>query len=391
MTRVRLVLAIGFAVSLAAPGARSQAASRTPEPVAPQAAADGAALYGKYCQVCHGAALQGYGADNAPSLRSSTFLATASDGFLRAAIEHGRAGTAMAGYARQDGGPLDAPDVAALIVYIRSGTPAPKPLPRKPSSGSAAKGAELYAADCQRCHGTVEQRANAVHLANPMFLASASDAFLRVAVTQGRPGTAMDPWGGKLSPAEIEDVVAYLRSLARTVPPAPGVASGGAPPAGEGPFVENVPIVLNPHGAQADFTLREDRYVSVADVGKAYQENKRLVLIDARTTSDYARLHITGAVSIPYFDMHDLDQVPNDGTWVIAYCACPHHVSGIVVDELRKRGYPHTAVLDEGVFAWQQKGYPITAAPGQLPVAAPPPLGGASGMPKSGDLLEDEH
>ena len=172
MTRLRLVLAIGLAVSLVAPGARSQAASRTPAPAATQAAAYGAALYGKYCQICHGATLQGYGADNAPSLRSSTFLATASDAFLRAAIEHGRAGTAMAGYARQDGGPLDPPDVATLIAYIRNGAPAPKPLPRKPASGSAAKGAAIYAADCQRCHGTVEQRANAVHLANPMFLAA---------------------------------------------------------------------------------------------------------------------------------------------------------------------------------------------------------------------------
>ncbi|HEY2386991.1 MAG TPA: c-type cytochrome [Candidatus Binatia bacterium] len=390
MTRIRLVLAIGLAVSLVAPGARSQAASPTPAPASSPAAA-GAALYGKYCQVCHGAALQGYGADNAPSLRSSTFLATASDAFLRAAIEHGRAGTAMAGYARQDGGPLEPPDVAALIAYIRQGTPAPKPLPRKPSSGNATKGSRVYVANCQRCHGTVEQRGNAVHLANPMFLASASDAFLRVAVTQGRPGTAMDGWGGTLSPPEIEDVVAYLRSLARAVPPAPGVAAAKGPPAGEGPFVDNVPVVLNPQGAQADFTLREDRYVSVADVGTAYDEKKRLVLIDARTTSDYARLHITGAISIPYFDMHALDQVPNDGTWVIAYCACPHHVSGIVMDELRKRGYSHTAVLDEGVFAWQQKGHPVTRAPGQLPVAAPPPLSGGSAMPKPGDLLEDEH
>jgi len=388
MTRTRLALAIGLVVSLVVP-ASSRAASPGPAPATSPGAANGAALYGKYCQVCHGTNLEGYAADNAPSLRSTTFLATASDVFLRAAIEHGRAGTAMAGYARQDGGPLDPPEVAALIAYIRGGAATPRPLPRKPSTGTAAKGAPLYTANCQRCHGTVEQRANAVHLANPMFLADASDAFLRVAVTQGRPGTAMEGWAGKLSPAEVEDVVAYLRSWARAVPPPPGVASGGAPPSGEGPFVENVPVVINPHGPQAEFTLREDRYVSVADVGKAYDEKKRLVLIDARTTSDYSRLHITGAISVPYFDMHDLDQIPNDGTWVIAYCACPHHVSGIVMEELRKRGYPHAAVLDEGVFAWQQQGHPITAAPGQLPVAAPPPLGGGSGLPKPADLLDD--
>jgi hypothetical protein len=59
---------------------------------------------------------------------------------------------------------------------------------------------------------------------------------------------------------------------------------------------------------------------------------------------------------------------------VLAYCACPHHVSGEVVDELRKRGYKHTAVIDEGIFAWQHKGYPVVTAPGLPPSPAPPPL-----------------
>ena len=49
-----------------------------------------------------------------------------------------------------------------------------------------------------------------------------------------------------------------------------------------------------------------------------------------------------------------------DGTWVIAYCACPHHASGEVVDKLRGRGFKHTAVLDEGILFWKQQGYPVT-------------------------------
>ena len=80
-----------------------------------------------------------------------------------------------------------------------------------------------------------------------------------------------------------------------------------------------------------------------------------------------------GAISTPYYNLRSLDDIPKDGTWVLAYCACPHHVSGIVVEELRKRGYPHTAVIDEGVFAWQQKGYPMFTAPGVAAPAAPPP------------------
>ncbi len=345
----------------------------------------GAALYPKYCLLCHGANLEGYRADNAPSLASPTFRATASDAFLRAAIERGRPGTSMAGYARAVGGPLESADVAALIAYIRGGSSAPAALPRKRSRGSPARGARVYATNCQSCHGTPEQRASAVHLANAMFLATASDAYLRAAIVGGRPGTAMPAWRDTLSPGDVEDVIAYLRSLARPVPPPPTPAAPLVV-AAETPSVENAAIVVNPDGAQAELTLRDDRYVSVADVAKAYREQLRLVFVDARTTSDYLQLHIAGAISIPYFDMHDLSKIPNDGTWVITYCACPHHVSGIVMEELRKRGYAHSAVLDEGVFVWQQQGNPVVAAARQLPIPAPPP---PLVMPKSlGDLEE---
>jgi len=83
-------------------------------------------------------------------------------------------------------------------------------------------------------------------------------------------------------------------------------------------------------------------------------------------------MHIPGAISVPYFDTRDLDKVPNDGTWVVAYCVCPHQESGRVLEELRKRGYPNTAVLDEGLFVWKDQGHPIETAAGQLPIAAPP-------------------
>ena len=68
--------------------------------------------------------------------------------------------------------------------------------------------------------------------------------------------------------------------------------------------------------------------------------------------------------------------MPNDGTWVVAYCACPHHASGEVVDELRRRGYEHTAVLDEGILVWAQKGYPVEGASAEAlkKAAAPAPI-----------------
>jgi cytochrome c oxidase cbb3-type subunit III len=89
-------------------------------------------------------------------------------------------------------------------------------------------------------------------------------------------------------------------------------------------------------------------------------------------------------LAIPYYAVTELDRLPNDGTWVLAYCACPHHASGMVVDELRKRKFKNTAIIDEGILVWKQKGYPLVtselkpeaAAAGatgkQAPQAAPP-------------------
>jgi len=134
------------------------------------------------------------------------------------------------------------------------------------------------------------------------------------------------------------------------------------------------PVVLNPKGRAPEFTLKEDLYVSIDQVKAAMDQKRRMVIGDARAPSEWGSLHITGAISTPYYDKGSLDDIPNDGTWVVAYCACPHHVSGEVVDALRKRGYKHTAVIDEGVFAWQQKGYPVVTAPGSAPPPAPPPL-----------------
>ncbi len=103
-----------------------------------------------------------------------------------------------------------------------------------------------------------------------------------------------------------------------------------------------------------------------------------MMIIDARPPSEWMRAHIKGAVSIPYHEPARLDGVPKD-VYVIAYCACPHHLSGVVVDELIKRGHKKALVLDEGINLWHQKGYPVTAARGVTAPALEPHNHGAHG------------
>ena len=332
----------------------------------------GKQLYATYCATCHGVGRNGYVADNAPSLRTEGFLATASDPFLQAAIARGRPGTAMAAYGRALGGPLAPEDVDAIIALLREGGPRRIDLSPAPVVGSASNGKVVYDAMCTRCHGTQTQRGTAVHLANPILLETASDAFLRHAVVEGRPPTSMVAWQGALQPKQIDDVVAYLRSMAV----APGVAAAPPPPPSPGPATppRQGPIVINPRGRAPTFTLRDDLYVSIDQVKAALDQKRRIIIADARPPSEWLNLRVKGAISTPHYDPKALDDIPNDGTWVVAYCACPHHVSGEVVAALRKRGYKHTAVLDEGIFAWLQKKYPVVMAPGFQPPPGPPPM-----------------
>ncbi len=323
-------------------------------------------IYDRLCATCHAADRSGYKSDNAPSLRTTTFLASASDAFLTEAITRGRPGTAMPAYGRALGGPLATPDVDALLAFLRAGSP-PAVQPPAPRPGNVAVGDAIYLSTCVRCHGTQTQRSTAVHLANPVFLQTASDAFLRYAVAEGRLPTSMVAWKTTLNDKQIDDVVAYVRSMA--VPPPVPATPPPLPPA----VPRTGPIVINHRGRAPNFTLKAGLYVSIDDVKAALDAKRRLIIVDARPPSDYLNLHITGAISTPYYDVKSLDDLPKDGTWIIAYCACPHHLSGSVVDELRRRGYANSAVLDEGIFAWQQKKYPVVAAPGMQSPAAPPP------------------
>ncbi|GAB5409545.1 MAG: hypothetical protein BalsKO_19100 [Balneolaceae bacterium] len=80
--------------------------------LAPEATKHASNIYTKYCSLCHGDNREGYAADNAPSLKSKSLLATSmNNNFMRYTIQFGRANTAMAGYLDSQGGPLELIDI----------------------------------------------------------------------------------------------------------------------------------------------------------------------------------------------------------------------------------------------------------------------------------------
>jgi rhodanese-related sulfurtransferase len=178
----------------------------------------------------------------------------------------------------------------------------------------------------------------------------------------------MNAFGQVMTPQQLDDVTAYVRSLASA--PATGMLPE---PTGK------EPIVINPKGKDPTWTPREGKFIGVDDVAKALKEKKRLIILDARPPSDWRRVHIEGAVSMPHYDPKRIDEVlAQKNVYAITYCACPHHLSGLLQEELAKKGYTRALILDEGINVWHQKGYPVTAAEG----VQPPPLepqGGSGG------------
>jgi cytochrome c oxidase cbb3-type subunit 3/ubiquinol-cytochrome c reductase cytochrome c subunit len=358
------VSALCAALTGSAPSNAAEPAAAAPAP-APKKPASGAELYARYCKLCHGPSAKGYAADNAPSLVSPNFLGSASDDYIARGIRFGRPDTAMAAYGKARGGPLDDTQIAAIVAFLRAKGPAAAALPEQPVSGDGKRGEALFAQNCQSCHGSAKTPGKAPQLYNREFLAAASPAFLRRAIAQGRPPTRMPAFERKLSASQIEDLVAWLVSQRTASPVAP------QPPSG---VPADLPVVIHPGGKAPEFTLREDRFVPAEQVKRALDEQRRIVIIDARAPSDWLQFHIPGALSIPYYDAAQLDRIPNDGTWVVAYCACPHHASGVIVDALRQRKFEHTAVLDEGILFWKRAGFPLDGqAPGLPAAAAKPP------------------
>ena len=349
---------IGSGKQHAAPdaSARGPAASAPPPAPTPPPAAntqpgiDGKALYERYCDFCHGKEGQGYAADEAPALANDVFLSIATDAYIHDAILKGRPGTTMSAWGKQKGGPLDGKDADAIVSYVRAWQKqAPVALTPREPKGDAARGAKTYAAKCAGCHGAKGSGGKYNALGNAELLASASDAFLAATIERGRPGTPMPAFGDKLSHADVDDVLALLRSWQKApdpnvdLPPKPGK-------------LENV--VIHPKGKPASFPEGAD-FVKVDVVKAAVDAGSSLIIVDARAPGDYATMHVAGAISVPFYTVNDYAaQIPKD-RWILTYCACPHAASVKARDALRALGYKNVAVLDEGINVWRDKGYPV--------------------------------
>jgi cytochrome c oxidase cbb3-type subunit 3 len=87
--------------------------------------------------------------------------------------------------------------------------------------GDAARGAQLFAKECAVCHGDNAQGRVGATLRKD-FPGIRVDALLKETISNGVPGSVMPAWsqakGGPLTDAQIDDLVAFIRSLGHTAP-----------------------------------------------------------------------------------------------------------------------------------------------------------------------------
>lgn len=184
-------------------------------------AGDGATLYQSFCAGCHGLHGEGRryaGSPPFPAIAHPGFLAIAPESLVTQTILLGRPGRRMPAW----GGMLDRPEIERIAAHLGelAGGIAREPDPRAArwAHGDPASGGQLFAANCERCHGPNGRGGEGPALNNSVLLRYATDTYLFETIKRGRPGTAMQAFARattvsrELSDDEIEDLVVHIRS-----------------------------------------------------------------------------------------------------------------------------------------------------------------------------------
>lgn len=205
----------------------------------------GKALFLKNCAICHGDDARGR---VGPTLKRD-FPGIRVDLFLKETISNGVDGSVMPAWSKAKGGPLTDGEIDDIVAYIRSlGRPTPPinvtppptetapPLPSPAAAfppGDATRGAQVYATNCELCHGDRGQ-GNIGATLRKDWPGINPEAFIEATVARGVAGSRMPAWaqsnGGPLTNQQIADVTTYIRTLrpapAPTAPP--NIPTGGS-------------------------------------------------------------------------------------------------------------------------------------------------------------------
>src|SRR6476620_932618 len=99
---------------------------------------------------------------------------------------------------------------------------------------------------------------------------------------------------------------------------------------------------------------------TVDDIKARLDQGDKLLLIDVREESEFARDHLLGAVHMGKGTIErDIEaRVPDTGAPLVLYCGGGFR-SALSADNLQKMGYTNVLSMDGGYRVWRQRGYPL--------------------------------
>lgn len=104
------------------------------------------------------------------------------------------------------------------------------------------------------------------------------------------------------------------------------------------------------------------RETTVLDVKSRLDKGEKLLLVDVREESEFAKDHIPGAIHLSKGVIErDIElAVPGHSTEIILYCGGGFR-SALSAENLMRMGYTNVISMDGGIRVWRENGFPLSS------------------------------
>jgi rhodanese-related sulfurtransferase len=109
-----------------------------------------------------------------------------------------------------------------------------------------------------------------------------------------------------------------------------------------------------------DDARKRVREVTVDDVKARLDRGEKILLVDVREESEYAKDHLPGAIHLGkgIIERDIEERVPQLNAPLILYCGGGYR-SALAADNLQKMGYTNVLSMDGGIRGWREKQFPL--------------------------------
>lgn len=103
------------------------------------------------------------------------------------------------------------------------------------------------------------------------------------------------------------------------------------------------------------------RETNVDGVKARLDRGEKLILVDVREESEFAKDHLPGAIHLSkgVIERDIEEKVPDLNAPLVLYCGGGYR-SALAADSLQKMGYKNVLSMDGGIRVWREKGFSLT-------------------------------